>query len=86
MRPSSRPVSSLAARVLALVAATIALVAPAPAGQAGLPPAAAAEIDAFIRAEQDSARVPGLSVAVAFRHQLLYQKGLAAPTSNIESR
>lgn len=78
MRPSSRPVSSLAARVLSLVAATIAFVAPAPARQAGLPPAVAAEIDAFIRAEQDSARVPGLSVAVAFRHQFLYSKGFGS--------
>ena len=78
MRPTSRPVSLLAARVLSLVAATIAFVAPAPADQSGLPPAAAAEIDAFIRAEQDSARVPGLSVAVAFRHQLLYSNGFGS--------
>lgn len=78
MRPTSRPVSSLAARVLTLVVATIAFVAPAPADQAGLPPAAAAEIDAFIRAEQDAAMVPGLGVAVAFRHQLLYSKGFGS--------
>lgn len=78
MLPTSNRVPPLAARVLILAATTIAFVAPAPAGQPGLPAAAAAELDAFIRAEQDSARVPGLSVAIAFRHQLLYSKGFGS--------
>ena len=45
------------------------------AQQAGLPADAVAEIDAFVRAEQASANIPGLSLAIAFHHQLLYSKG-----------
>jgi CubicO group peptidase (beta-lactamase class C family) len=50
----------------------------------GLPAAAVAEIDAFIRAEQAKAQVPGLSLAIAFRHQLVYSKGFGV--ADLEAR
>jgi CubicO group peptidase (beta-lactamase class C family) len=46
--------------------------------QAGLPAEAVTEIDTFLRAEQAAANVPGLSLAIAFRHQLLYSKGFGS--------
>jgi CubicO group peptidase (beta-lactamase class C family) len=50
----------------------------------GLPAAAVAEIDTFIRGEQANAKVPGLSLAIAFRHRLLYSKGFGV--ADLEQR
>lgn len=54
------------------------------AQQPALPAAAATELDAFIRAEQDAAKVPGLGVAIAFGHKLLFSKGFGS--ADLEQR
>jgi CubicO group peptidase (beta-lactamase class C family) len=47
----------------------------AQAPQAWLSAAAVTEIDTFIRTEQAAAKVPGMSLAIAFHHQVVYSKG-----------
>lgn len=65
-------------RIVVALLAVAGLCGLARAQHAGLAAAAVTELEAFIRAEQDSANVPGLSVAIAFRHQLLYSKGFGS--------
>jgi CubicO group peptidase (beta-lactamase class C family) len=65
-------------RVVVALLAVAGLCGLARAQHAGLAAAAVTELETFIRAEQDSAKVPGLSVAIAFRHQLLYSKGFGS--------
>lgn len=67
---------SVRLRALCVVLALVCFV-PVAAQQSGapLPPAAIADLDKVIAAEQAKASVPGLNVAIAWKNQLVYSKG-----------
>ena len=60
----------------AAVAAFVVVAAALPAGQEkpGLPAAAVTALDQLIAAEQAKARVPGVSVAIAWKNELVYSR------------
>src|SRR6188508_3516448 len=67
-------------RLVSMKAMLAVIVASLVAGLAGqekpaLPQAAIAELDRLIASEQARARVPGLSVAIAWKNELVYSKG-----------
>jgi CubicO group peptidase (beta-lactamase class C family) len=70
-----RPSRKLGLFALALAIAVSVAPTRAQPQQAGLSAAAIAEIDTFIRTEQTAAKVPGMSLAIAFHHQFVYSKG-----------
>jgi CubicO group peptidase (beta-lactamase class C family) len=61
--------------VVVLWSACLMVVGAAAVQQPALPAAAAAEIDRFVEAERTAMKIPGASVAIAFRNQLVYSKG-----------
>lgn len=69
-----RPAIAVAVRIL-FVAAAAAIPPTGPVPQPVMPPQAAAQIDALVSAEQGAKKIPGVSIAVAFRDTLIYSKG-----------
>jgi CubicO group peptidase (beta-lactamase class C family) len=62
--------------VTILVLAILLLTLARPAAQKpSLPAAAAADVDRFMEAERAALKFPGASLAIAFKHELLYSKG-----------
>ena len=70
--------ASHAVAAIALVAGVVSLTAQS----SQLPAAASAQIDSFLASEQARQKIPGMSVAVAFRNQLVYSK--AYGTADLE--
>jgi CubicO group peptidase (beta-lactamase class C family) len=68
----------LAATLIATAAASGGLNAAAVQDNAGLPAAASAELTAFIERGMAQAKVPGLSLAIGYRGQIVYSRGFGS--------
>ena len=62
-------------RCVVVVSACFVVIGASAAQQLALPQPASAEIDLFVETERTRMQIPGASVAIAFRNQLLYSKG-----------